>query len=118
MLGAWSMKRGYSATRSAYEAVLAIFVRAANGVITTFDASGAGTNTRPISINAAGAITGWYIDASSIYHGFVRAADSTITSFDPPGSQATYANSINTAGVIAGNYEDASLFQGGMGTGR
>src|SRR5271157_3965709 len=57
------------------------FVRAADGTITPFDASGAGTGknqgTFPISINTAGVIAGYYSDTSNVYHGFVRAADGT-----------------------------------------
>ena len=45
----------------------------------TFDAPGAGTGagqgTFPITINTAGAITGFYIDANNVSHGFVRPAD-------------------------------------------
>src|ERR1700691_5763045 len=83
---------------------------------TTFDAPGAGTanaqGTFAQSINE-GAIAGFYIDGSGVYHGFVRAAGGTITTFDAPGAgtaagQGTYAHSINTAGVIAGYYADTS----------
>ena len=48
----------------------------ADGKITTFEAPGAGTGqlqgTAGISINAAGVITGTYLDANSAFHGFVR----------------------------------------------
>jgi hypothetical protein len=66
------------------------FLRAPDGTFTTFDAPGAGTGayqgTFAISINPAGAITGYYTDASNVDHGFLRARDGTITTFEAPGS--------------------------------
>ncbi|MGA2590613.1 MAG: hypothetical protein ABSH32_11900 [Bryobacteraceae bacterium] len=100
------------------------FVRAANGTITTFDAPGAGTSAgqgtsvQQLTINDAGAIAGYYIDASNVEHSYVRAASGTITTFDVPGAgtsagQGTSAACINDAGVIAGAYTDASnVFHG------
>ena len=53
---------------------------------TTFDAPGAGTGsyqgTYPFAINPEGAITGLYVDASNMYHGFLRDRDGTFTTFD------------------------------------
>jgi hypothetical protein len=58
--------------------------------ITTFDVPGAGTGfgqgTFPTAINPAGVITGYYLDAGSIPHGFLRARDGTFIPFDPLGS--------------------------------
>ena len=55
------------------------FVRDDNGVITTFDAPGAGTaagqGTQSFAISPKGEITGFYFDAASVFHGFVREAD-------------------------------------------
>jgi len=54
------------------------FSRSPDGKFTTFDAPGEGTvvgswqGTYPNDINLEGAITGWYIDASNVYHGFLR----------------------------------------------
>jgi hypothetical protein len=48
------------------------FVRDRDGKIITFDPPGS-TYTMPTSINDAGAITGWYVDASSVTHGFLRS---------------------------------------------
>jgi len=52
------------------------FVRALDGTITTFDVPGAETGpfqgTIPLANNPAGAITGYYIDASNVTHGFLR----------------------------------------------
>jgi hypothetical protein len=53
------------------------FIRDKDGSITTFDAPEAGTGapcggTYPFSMNPKGVITGWYIDANCVYHGFQR----------------------------------------------
>src|SRR5262249_1169370 len=91
-----------------------------DGTITTFDALGAGTGpgqgtvtTSVDPINQAAAITGTYIDASNVYHGFVRTPDGTITSFDVSGAgtgpfQGSAPGGINPAGTIEGEYIDAS----------
>lgn len=55
------------------------FVRAADGTLTTFDIPGAGggayQGTIPLGNNPAGAITGNYIYANGVSHGFLRPAD-------------------------------------------
>jgi len=54
------------------------FLRNPHGTFATFEAPGADTNagdfngTFPINISLSGAITGYYIDANSVYHGFLR----------------------------------------------
>jgi hypothetical protein len=52
------------------------FVRASEGTLTTFDDPDAGTGgfqgTVAKSINSAGDIAGYYVDASGVSHGFVR----------------------------------------------
>jgi hypothetical protein len=101
------------------------FLRAPSGSITTFDVPGAGTGafqgTQPAvtsGINPAGAITGWYIDASNVYHGFLRAPTGSITTFDVPGAgtgsgQGTLGQSINPAGVISGySVDSANVYHG------
>jgi hypothetical protein len=56
----------------------------------------------PTSINPAGEITGYFINANeSGLHGFVRAADGTITTFDA-GPDRTYSVSINPRGTVMG----------------
>ena len=84
------------------------YVRAANGSFTQIDAPDAGTGPfpqgtfpsefTPMGINPLGAITGFYVDASSVQHGFVRAANGTITEFDPTGSIFTNPNAIDDTG--------------------
>ena len=90
---------------------IAIQPSAQSQTITTFDPPGS-IATLPYSINQKGAITGYYIDARYINHGFVRAEDGKITVFDAPGAcrcanSGTYPAAINPDGVITGLYEDA-----------
>ena len=95
------------------------FVRAPNGAITTIDVPGAGSvpvsfqGTQSYGINPAGAITGWYADASNVNHGFVRSPLGAITTFEAPGAgtsdgQGTFGASVNPSGAIAGFYVDAN----------
>ena len=76
--------------------------------IITFDAGPNGTT--PTGINPTGEITGYYVDASFVTHGFVRDRDGEITTFDAPGvgANGTFAKGINPRGEIAGYYYDAS----------
>jgi hypothetical protein len=95
------------------------YVRAANGTFTQIDVPDAGTGPfpqgtfpsefTPMGINPAGAITGFYVDASSVRHGFVRAANDVITEFDPIGSIFTNPNAIDALGEITGFYFDANF---------
>ena len=82
-----------------------------HGSIITFDAPGAGTGfrqgTTATSINAAGVITGYYVDASNFYHGFVRSPSGVFTVFDASGpGTGTLANGINDYGAVTGYYID------------
>jgi probable HAF family extracellular repeat protein len=95
------------------------FVRAPNGTFTQIDAPDAGTGPSPqgtfpsefspMGINPGGAITGFYVDANGVQHGFVRAPTGAITEFDPPGSILTNPNAIDETGEIAGFYFDANF---------
>jgi hypothetical protein len=96
------------------------FLRAPNGNIATFDAPGAcssdvsacsGNGTYPVSINNLGVVTGYYIDATNLGHGFLRTPDGQFTAFEAPGAgtgagQGTYPGNINNLGVIAGTITD------------
>jgi hypothetical protein len=74
------------------------------GTIATFDPQGS-ADTYPSDINARGAITGYYQDATNVTHGFLRAPGGAITAFDPPNSFiSTIACCITSAGTIVGNY--------------
>ena len=95
------------------------YVRAANGTFIQIDAPDAGSGPfpqgtfpseiTPMGINPAGAITGFYVDASSVQHGFVRALNGVITEFDPTGSILTNPNAIDASGEITGFYFDANF---------
>jgi len=94
------------------------FVRTPDGTFTNFDAPGAGpgpgqgTRVQVAScINPAGAVTGYYIDAGGVAHGFVRAPDGYVAEFDVLGAgttagQGTYSWSINPEGAVTGEYID------------
>jgi hypothetical protein len=92
-------------------------VQSAASTISSFEAPGAGTHagqgTLATSINSAGTVAGYYLDAAGVYHGFVRAATGTFTSFEAPkagthAGQGTIPFAINSGGVITGYYFDAS----------
>jgi len=55
------------------------FVRALNGLITTFDPPGAGgfQGTQPQAINPRGLIAGYYTDSNNVFHGFLRTRKPT-----------------------------------------
>jgi len=93
------------------------FVRSPDGRSTTFDAPGAGTGSYqgtgcfsdcPVSLNDWGAITGIYIDASFVYHGYLRSPKGNIVTLDPVGSTFTFPDGINDMGSITGYYVDAN----------
>jgi len=67
----------------------------------TFDVPGAGTGpgqgTTSVTINAEGAVAGWYMDANNATHGFLRTPGGDITPFDAPG-----AGTASGQGTIAG----------------
>jgi len=97
---------------------------------TTIDAPGAcssdsnplcpGEGTYPQSINLFGVITGFYSDASGVYHGFVSHPPyTTVTSFDAPdgcssdsnpacSGNGTQAFDINVEGMLVGYATDAT----------
>jgi hypothetical protein len=104
------------------------FLRAPDGgIVAPIDAPGAGTGafqgTAPCAVDcitSEGAVTGSYLDASSVGHGFLRSPDGAFTTFDVPGAgtsppappsffvQGTFPGAINAEGAIAGVYTDAN----------
>jgi hypothetical protein len=93
------------------------YVRAANGFVTEFSVSGAGTGpdqgTQTSGINSAGAITGFYADANGVAHGYLRAANGAMTTFNYPeagtsSGQGTWGTTINDTGWIVGDYADTN----------
>jgi hypothetical protein len=91
----------------------------AASTFTTFNAPGAGKaanqGTITFSINVFGVITGYFIDANNVAHGFVTSAPfkTFITLTDPDAGtgsgQGTFAGNIKPeGGEIAGSFVDAS----------
>jgi hypothetical protein len=84
---------------------------------TTIDVPGAGTGvlqgTIGSSLNVGGDVTGVYLTAPNVAHGFVRAAATgAITPFDAPNAgtgknQGTFPIKIEAAGNTTGMYADA-----------
>ena len=84
---------------------------------TTIDVPGAGTGvgqgTFPQNVTDSGLIFGYYVDSTSVAHGFIRSREGTYTKFDVSiagtgAGQGTFAFSINPETTITGYYIDAS----------
>jgi uncharacterized membrane protein len=93
------------------------FLRSPNGTFLTFDAPTSGTGAYqgtgcsadcPVSLNDWGAITGIYIDADFVYHGYLRNADGQFSTVDAADSVGTGFVAINELGAITGYYIDAN----------
>jgi len=89
------------------------YVRDPEGNFTTFDPPGS-VSTVPQSINARGAISGYYNESNQRFFGFVRHPNGKITSIDPPGSISTQDFGINAKGAITGSYVDANQLRHGF----
>ena len=99
------------------------YLRTSGGIITAFDAPGAGTGptqgTQCSGINDTRTIVGAYTDTNNVNHGFLRASNGTFTSpievlgaGTGPG-QGTNPFCNNPAGAITGWYIDSSnVFHG------
>ncbi len=97
------------------------YLRSAWGDITTFDVPGGGPQgigcfaDCSVGLNDGGAITGYYLDANNVYHGFVRSPQGRVTTFDAPRANTTAGSysgtfpvSINDQGAITGYYLDTN----------
>jgi hypothetical protein len=97
------------------------FLRTPGGQLTTFDAPGEGpygvgcAADCPIGLNDWGAITGIYLDANNVFHGFLRSPEGRFTTFEAPGADTTagdfngtFPYTINDQGLITGYYIDAN----------
>ena len=78
---------------------------------TTINATGAGTGaqqgTAVTAVDAAGDITGVYVDTNNALHCFVLPAGGSIANCDVSGAgssvgEGTFPTTINTSGVVAG----------------
>jgi len=112
--------------------MLSMAVVANAGQFITIDAPGAGTGSGQGTgcfeftdcsalLNNFGAITGYYLDANNVFHGFVRSPDGTFTKFDAPGADltpndfnGTIPEAINDLGVITGFYVDVNNLSHGF----
>src|ERR1700722_4210532 len=95
--------------------------------IISFDAPGADTTpgsyngTFATGMNNFGTVTGYYVDANDVYHGFLRNPDGNFPTFEAPGADTTAGSfngtsptSINDLGAITGSYTDANGFNHGF----
>lgn len=95
------------------------FLRGPGDEFITLDAPGANSvagsfdGTFPDSISNKGTITGHYIDAHDVIHGFLRAPGGEFITFDAPGAGSvagagfgTFPEGINDAGAVTGHYTD------------
>jgi len=100
--------------------VIHAFMRDNLGHISMIDPPGAASigpsfpAAQALGINAGGAITGYYGDASGVSHGFVRDTHGKFTTFDAPGAARTLAGSINNGGAVAGRYVDINFVHHGF----
>jgi uncharacterized membrane protein len=86
------------------------YVRTSDGTFALIDPTGNPSGIQevlPYGVNASGSITGEYIDANSVYHGFLRDPSGNITLLDAPGAgtaagEGTELGAINASGVIVG----------------
>lgn len=89
----------------------------AAGQIISFDVPGSACQpaffwcTQAFSINASGAVIGWYADSTQAMHGFLREADGSFVGIDPPATSCggTFSicsrpSAINDEGTIVGAY--------------
>ena len=88
------------------------FVRSPAGKIISFDVFSDANEFAVSTINATGAITGWYFDTKSVGHGYVRAPTGQVTTFDVPGAgtgsnQGTEPFANNSSGEITGVCTDS-----------
>jgi hypothetical protein len=97
------------------------FLRRADGTLVSFDAPGASdtpfitVGTIVTSVNDFAVITGEYMDANQVFHGFVRSAGGTFVAFEAPGADmtknsgnGTLPEHINAVGTTTGYYRDAA----------
>lgn len=86
----------------------------------SFDAPGAGERiyegTFGVGINSSGQITGYYADASFVYHGFLRSPEGAFTTFDAPdaGAYGTFPYGLNSDGTIVGLYSHVAYVEHGF----
>jgi len=103
------------------------FVRKPDGAFTTLDAPGAGAGMGPpiighpelrsgqgtlvTGVNDGGVVTGYFIDAKNVRHGFLRDESGAFITFDVAGagSSGTAPESVNGTGQVTGTYRDPPI---------
>jgi hypothetical protein len=98
---------------------LRVFLRASNGVFTSFATPQVGTFGGAASINSSGAVAGNVqktvcnsVSCANVPISFLRAANGTVSSVnDPEAVQGTQVIGINPAGEIIGVYSDVNNMQ-------
>lgn len=82
--------------------------------VTRFAVPGA-TASLAYSINSSNQVTGYYIDAAGVTHGYLRASDGTLTfPVDPVGSTGTILFANNDPNWVVGRYTDSSGITHGL----
>jgi hypothetical protein len=85
-----------------------MFLRASNGTITPIEPPGSVLSFPVLdpTINAAGTIAGFYVNARNTYRGFLESRSGSFTIFALPDRAAVFSNApaINIKGAVTGNY--------------
>ena len=80
-----------------------------SGTVTTFSVVSDAIASLAYSINSSNQVTGYYVDAAGVTHGYLRASDGTLTfPIDPAGSTGTILFANNDANWGVGRYTDSS----------
>ena len=113
------LDRGLVTRISLLGVTLSLTALAQPGKIITFDIPGAGTGyrqgTTATGINSAGVITGYWVDAGGIYHGFLLNLRGGLAVFNAGASGlGTLPYGINDAGAVTGYYLDVDFIAHGF----
>jgi hypothetical protein len=114
-----AQSQSQNASSSHHPAIIEFDVKGAGVGPGTTNCFGGCPGTVAVNGNSWGAVTGYYVDDSNLYHGFVRYPDGNIVTFDvlsagTASGQGTVAYSINSTGAIAGQYQDGSFIYHGF----
>jgi hypothetical protein len=87
---------------------LVMFVRDADGTRRDIGPGGTSVLGGPGGMNAAGAVTGFYVDLlTGVIHGFVQDPAGNFLSFDVPSATSTRPHGINAGGAVTGSWATA-----------
>ncbi|MBV9991352.1 MAG: hypothetical protein JOZ72_08655 [Alphaproteobacteria bacterium] len=81
---------------------------ASAAAVTTFDVDGA-MFLFQTGIDIKGDVFGFWVDQSSVRHGYVRMKDGTLTKFDAPHAVDTSASGADASGNLVGDFVDGNL---------